>query len=270
MKNIPVFFLAYNRLEYTKQSLKALCKTTYPITIYIHDNGSTDGTKEWLKNFILNQDWKMNINIEGIHFESSETNGGINKPLNQFLRRYRDYEYIAKIDNDTVVEPEWLDKLTQVMEVKQEIDALGAYMQRPPGMTFKAWVDSDFMRKVSLGSDTLAYCAYAGGTGVLIRMRMFKEMGLPYERVNSRQGDLTLMFRLRSNNGQNNNIAWYSGTTVKLLNIKEDGVSLDETYSDYDAELKSYRDEGNEWYIKMGGPKGIQTWIDHNGGRERI
>jgi hypothetical protein len=78
------------------------------------------------------------------------------------------------------------------------------------------------------------------------------------------------MFRLRSKNGSLDNVAWYSGTTVKLQNIKIDGVELSDDYPLYDAELKDVRDRGNEWYVKVGGPAGIMKLIEASGGRERL
>lgn len=272
--SIPVIFLTYNRLKYTEQALSALSKTVYPIEIYIHDNGSTDGTAEWLDTIGRHypQVKKVVLNKENI---------GLNKPINNFLRENKNAEFIAKVDNDTIVEPYWICHLMTVMMEKPEMDAVGAYMQRPPGSagSFQQWVDSDFMRKVDfypkmhpIGSyhTTLAYCAYCGGTGVLIRMRMFKEMGLLWEGYKSMQGDLTCMFRLRSKNGTLDNVAWYSDTTVKLLNIKIDGVELSDDYPEYDKELNAYRDAGNKWYVENGGPAGIQKLIDSQGGRERI
>ena len=271
--SVPVIFLTYNRLEYTKKALEALLKTVYPIRIFIWDNASTDGTQEWLRS--------MEKKHSNISVMFSSLNQGLNKPINVFLRENKSAEFIAKVDNDTIVEPYWLCHLMTVMLEKPEMDAVGAYMQRPPGSagSFQQWVDSDFMRKVDFYSKinpigsyhtTLAYCAYCGGTGVLIRMRMFKEMGLLWEGYKSMQGDLTCMFRLRSKNGTLDNVAWYSGTTVKLLNIKIDGVELSDDYPEYDKELNAYRDAGNKWYVENGGPAGIQKLIDSQGGRERL
>ena len=266
MLPIPVLFLTYNRLEYTKKALTALLNTEVPISIYIQDNNSTDGTQEFLDK----------IARENAHLIKkvvySETNIGLNKPFNQFLRENKDSEFVAKVDNDTAVQSDWLNHLLYAMRSKPELDAVGAFMQRPPGSagSFEEWKNSNFMRRVPLGENELAYCAYCGGTGVLIRMRMFKEMGLLWEGYKSMQGDLTCVFRLRSENGSKDNVAWYSGTTVQLLNIKVDGKELSDDYPEYDKELQAYRDAGNAWYVATGGPKGIQALIDSQGGRERL
>ena len=61
--NIPVLFITYNRLDYTKQSLPVLIENTPGARLIVIDNGSTDGTVEYLNEFqpgtfelILNKD----------------------------------------------------------------------------------------------------------------------------------------------------------------------------------------------------------------------
>jgi len=269
---IPILFLCYNRLEYTKKSLEALMATNYPIEVYIHDNGSTDGTVEYLK-IVGDREQANNLNWPIAKIVYSEKNIGLNKPFNNFLRIYKDSSFVAKVDNDTIMPPNWLNELFYVMTTKPELDAVSAYLQRPPGSsgTFEEWKNSSFMRKVVFDDKTeLAYCSYCAGSGVLIRMRMFKEMGLLWEGYKSVQGDLTCMFRLRSNHGKLNNIAWYSGITGKLLNIKVDGKELSDDYPEYDKEIQSYRDAGNKWFTEQGGADGIAKLIEQSGGREKL
>jgi RimJ/RimL family protein N-acetyltransferase len=259
---IPVLFITYNRLGYTKQALEALLQTRRPVKIYIWDNGSDDGTKEYLESM------KDDPKIDHIHF--NDYNSGINKAFNDFIRRYRDGDFIAKVDNDTIVEPAWLDKLLDVMIAKPELDALGAFMQRPPGQwDFQGWVDGA-MRKENLQPPLqgyVAYNSYTGGTGVLIRTSVFWKHGLLFDKYPCKLGDWTTLQRLIFTN---NNIAWYSGTVVKLLNIKKDGVQLNEDFPEYEAFLKKERDEGNEWYSKIGGAPGVANFIEQNGGREKL
>jgi rhamnopyranosyl-N-acetylglucosaminyl-diphospho-decaprenol beta-1,3/1,4-galactofuranosyltransferase len=55
---IPVLMITYNRLEYTKKALEALF-LSQGRKIFIIDNGSSDGTREWLES----HPWKMTMNI---------------------------------------------------------------------------------------------------------------------------------------------------------------------------------------------------------------
>lgn len=268
MTPIPVLFITYNRLGYSKQALASLLETKYPVKIFIWDNGSTDGTVDWLKTL-------DHPSIDDIWF--SPDNKGINAAFNTFIRMYKEYPYLAKVDNDTVVEPMWMHKLVEVLDSTPQLDAVGTFMQRPPGQwNFQTWVDS-VMRRVNLEQTTfdgtskyLAYNSYTGGTGVLIRTQIFWEEGLLFDKYPCKLGDWTTFQRLLFQKKGGNNIAWYSGSTVKLLNIKEDGVSLNEDFPEYEAELREERDRGNAWYSSVGGAPGVERFIQDNGGRERL
>lgn len=93
---IPVLFTTFNRLAYTKQAFNALKGTCAIIVI---DNGSTDGTVEWLKEqtgitqLILNHE-----------------NRGVAGAMNQFIRLIGT-GWAGKVDNDTIVKPQWSDQL---------------------------------------------------------------------------------------------------------------------------------------------------------------
>ena len=177
------------------------------------------------------------------------------------------------------------------MHAKKQLDACGAFMQRPPGRTFQDWVDT-CMRKeyisiakspkiyikenqdysdseAEMDSMYLAYNSYTGGTGVLIRTRIFHENGLLFDRYPCLLGDWTTYQRILFKS-KGNNIAWCSGTTVKLLNIKEDGVSLNDDFPEYDKMLKDERDRGNEWFTKIGSVDGVERFVEENGGREKL
>ena len=256
---MPVLFITYNRLRYSVQALDALMKTKHHIKIFIWDNGSTDGTVEWLRTV------EQAPNIDKIKY--SKTNVGINVAFNEFIKRYRESDFMCKVDNDTIVEPDWIDMLLDVMLVKEELFACGAFMQRPPGQTFQHWVDT-CMKKESFKEDLyLAYNSYTGGTGVMIRTKIFWEHGLLWNGYPCALGDWTSFQRYYFNG---KNVAWYSGTVVKLLNIKEDGVSLTDDHLEYDATLKKVRDDGNKWYTKIGGYEGIQKLIKVQGGRAQL
>jgi len=284
-KNIvPVLFITYNRLEYTKKALAALLKTNYPILIMIWDNASTDGTVEWLR------DLEFENKIALIHY--SATNVGINKAFNYFIKVFKKHPFIAKVDNDTIVSPEWIDVLLDKMKRFKNLDACGAFMQRPPGQVFQHWVDTCMKKeeyiveKVIYGEQIndnygvevksakekyyIAYNSYTGGTGVLIRTKIFWDEGLLWEGYPCALGDWTTFQRLLFVKKGERNIAWCSETTVKLLNIAIDGMTLTNDFPEYDEELKKVRDEGNDWYVKIGGPAGIAALIEKEGGRERL
>lgn len=106
---IPVLFTTYNRLDYTKKALEALIGTCRVIVI---DNGSTDGTVEWLK-------------TQPVEVIYNEENRGVAGAMNQFLKLISDdHMWAGKIDNDTIVHKDWvhwlvMDALVHGLDIVQ-------------------------------------------------------------------------------------------------------------------------------------------------------
>jgi|18_taG_2_1085343.scaffolds.fasta_scaffold02218_3 glycosyltransferase involved in cell wall biosynthesis len=100
---IPVLYTTWNRLDYTKQTLPVLLETTHDGEIIIIDNGSMDGTDAFLYKF------RSHRKIKKIIFNNE--NKGIGGAMNQFLELTKDNEFIAKVDDDTIVPTNWLNDL---------------------------------------------------------------------------------------------------------------------------------------------------------------
>ncbi|MDJ0765530.1 MAG: glycosyltransferase family 2 protein [Myxococcota bacterium] len=103
--------VTYNRLDFTRITLERLLKnTTLPFRLVILDNGSTDGTQDWLK-----------ANREGFPFIDKlfffEENLGIGRALNNGMSyALSQSQRVGRIDNDVLVPPRWLEDLTAVLE----------------------------------------------------------------------------------------------------------------------------------------------------------
>jgi len=106
---IAIFTLTRDRLEMTKKCFQSLKdRAGYPYDHYIVDNGSEDGTQEWLKN-------QKDLNIVALNKE----NKGISKASNQALEVIlkKDYDLIIKMDNDIeIVSSDILKELVEVYE----------------------------------------------------------------------------------------------------------------------------------------------------------
>ena len=110
---ISVVMLNWNGLEDTKQCIATLRKSTYPnFEIVIVDNGSEDGSKEWLKKQkdVVLVDLPKNFGVTGGHNKGYEASKG---------------EFIANLNNDTVVDPDWLWSLYRPMEKDTSIAVTG-------------------------------------------------------------------------------------------------------------------------------------------------
>ena len=114
---IPV----YNRLEYTRNCLKALFKNTPKenYEVIVVDNNSIDGTNEYLS--------KISKKVKIIY---NKENLGFAKACNQGARMSLG-EYLVFLNNDTEVQTKWLKTLVEVIEQNSSVAAVGSKMLFP-------------------------------------------------------------------------------------------------------------------------------------------
>lgn len=252
---IPVLFLAFNRPRYTEEALTALLATP-GIAVTIFDNGSEQPTKKVLAGFAGHP------KVQTIIWNGR--NLGMNPAVNTFLRANRDAPWVAKMDNDTVVTPDWLDSLLDAAQANQ-MDALSAWHWRPEGSAGTFW---DWSAPWPRSEDgRIAFHEYCGGTAVVLRMDYFKRHGLLCERIPSMLGDLTLHFRAHYTG---RNVGWHLGCFARLLDLKHDNGPVTGDEPEYEAQVAEYRRLGNEFWVKAGGVSGISQWIAETGGREKL
>lgn len=157
---IPVLMITYNRLEYTKQALGALYKSydTFPIII---DNGSTDGTVEYLQDMRFGREHTRPI------IRLNNKNKGIAYAMNQFLDMTSNYDVVGKVDNDTIVPPDWAMILKPCLRYAHIVQAKHHII---PATNKNGW-DGFIQGKRS--KNGLIYHDYVGGSGILfIRNRV--------------------------------------------------------------------------------------------------
>lgn len=125
MSNIEIVFLTFNRLELNKISLPALLDSDPDIDykVCIYDNGSTDGTVEWLKTL-------DHPKIKEINFNS--TNEGIAPITNRFWKKTK-ATYIGKVDNDLIVPSGWIKEVMLRLENAEE--------EKMGSVTLYHWID---------------------------------------------------------------------------------------------------------------------------------
>src|SRR5437899_10482713 len=103
MPRVSLVIAVYNQLHYTRQCLESIARNTeLPYELILVDNGSTDGTREFLSNF---KDKVI----------TNETNLGCAKAWNQGVRA-SEGDVIGILNNDIVVTPGWLAALLRFME----------------------------------------------------------------------------------------------------------------------------------------------------------
>lgn len=116
-KKVSIVILTWNGIEYTKQCLESLKKyTVYEnYEIIIVDNGSTDGTIEYLKT------------LTDITFIENGENLGFVKGNNVALNRIKDENCdVILLNNDMIITQEdWIKKLSETAYSQEKIGLVG-------------------------------------------------------------------------------------------------------------------------------------------------
>lgn len=111
MKKVAAVIVTYNRKELLKENIEALLEQNYSdFDIFVIDNASTDGTKEYIYNFIQE---------EKIIYENTNKNIGGAGGFNFGLRKVTElgYEYAWIMDDDTIPKKDSLQKLVDADEI---------------------------------------------------------------------------------------------------------------------------------------------------------
>jgi len=114
-----VLFQAFNRLEFTKRALQHhLDNVKCPHQLVIADNGSTDGTREYLK-----QLEKGGLNADFIYYQK---NIGRDRVRCHFIQEYwTQFDYLGLFANDVLVSPGWVSAFEHVLGNVRSIGIIG-------------------------------------------------------------------------------------------------------------------------------------------------
>jgi O-antigen biosynthesis protein len=120
---VTIIIPVYNRLEFTKKCLESLSRNTPAgsYEIIIVDNGSTDGTTDFLQ--------RQEITSKVI---SNQSNLGFSKACNQGAESAKG-DYLVFLNNDTEPQPGWLDALVRIIHDDPAVGAVGSKLLYPDG-----------------------------------------------------------------------------------------------------------------------------------------
>lgn len=179
---VNIIILNWNGKENTINCLEALKSTTYSnYEIIIVDNGSTDGSVQYFKeNYSL---IKLIENGKNLGFAE-----GNNVALREVLKR-EEIKYVSLLNNDTIVKPDWLEKLVNALEADEKIgacqpkilslinpemiDAVGISINRDGGAFQEGHNEKDLGQYDKI-TEVFGVCAGAA----LYRAKMLNQIGL--------------------------------------------------------------------------------------------
>lgn len=123
-----IMMVTYNRLELTKQMLENLYKNTKrPFYLVIIDNGSSDGTKEFLLSGYLIDKQAAYV----CHFNNENQGIAIGRSQGLFYanKEFPDVKWFATVDNDIEVPENWLNNCIEIMETVPGYGMIGVNME---------------------------------------------------------------------------------------------------------------------------------------------
>jgi cellulose synthase/poly-beta-1,6-N-acetylglucosamine synthase-like glycosyltransferase len=123
---VSLLFPAFNRLEFTRQSWAALMANTdwsLVSEFHVYDDGSTDGTREWLE-----KDFAYWFPCLESRFHATAFHSPMGVTLDWIAHNQQ--PLLAKIDNDTIMPPGWLNVAVDVMARHPDLEMLGLECMR--------------------------------------------------------------------------------------------------------------------------------------------
>lgn len=119
MADIDVLYLSFNRLEFTRFSFEQLlANTDWSLVneLVVWDDYSRDGTIDYLREAVQRAPVDVTMRV-----------GGYGSPVT-LMNKYMENHHaplFAKIDNDIVVPPGWLNDMAAVMDACPDLELLG-------------------------------------------------------------------------------------------------------------------------------------------------
>jgi len=150
----------WNRVELTRDCLTALAglKDQPEYELIVVDNGSTDGTTDFLRQ--LSGDVRVIVNEENLGFA---------KACNQGAAAARG-KYLVFLNNDTIPQPGWLTALVAEVDNHAEVGVVGSKLLYPNGTVQHAGVVRDCARRLPYH----IYKGFAAGHPAVNQRREFQ------------------------------------------------------------------------------------------------
>jgi GT2 family glycosyltransferase len=162
-RRVDLLYLACNRLEFTRETFECLLSNTdwrYVRELFVYDDGSVDGTREWLE---------QNHSRAPTSISFVRTRFGSPVAAMRHFIEAAQAPLLVKTDNDVMLPPGWLRESLEVMARHPELSLLGIEAMHPvddrPGT-----------------ARTYAPAAFVSGLGLYRRAAFAKSRPVVYRR----------------------------------------------------------------------------------------
>ncbi len=123
---VSIVMLSYNTLDMTRKCINSIRDNTlYPHEIIFVDNGSRDGSKDFLRNLV-----KKHSNY---HLIDNQRNRGFAGGNNQGMQKVKG-DYILLLNNDVLVPGGWLKRMVACLESHDSIGLVGPVTNKSSGL----------------------------------------------------------------------------------------------------------------------------------------
>lgn len=236
MKQLPfcsVIVLNYNGADILEQNLNSLLDLNYPKTrfeILVVDNNSEDESKKILDSYFADKKIKVYYLNKNLGF-SKGNNYGIQKSK---------AEYVALINNDCVVGPEWLTQLVKSAVKDKKIFAVNSkILLYPKFINIKFYAIPKLTPVYTWLSRTNLYIGLDSDLKYLSlwRKQNYYKIEIPYDPYTDKSVDFTILFNSRGFKlSSNEDLKSFIKFDTKTINIKN--VILNGDDIEYKIELR--------------------------------
>ncbi len=169
---VSIIMLNWNGKEYTKQCIESVAENTAreKYELIIVDNGSTDGSIEMLEEMKR----KKLVDVVILNSENKGFAGANNQGL-----KIANCKYLFLLNNDTLLEKNWLEKMIQVAESSEKIGIVGPGL--PSGKNGNenfggGYIDDRGIARHSYKNEE-GPAEQVGGAAFFIKISVFEKIG---------------------------------------------------------------------------------------------
>jgi len=225
---VSVVIPTYNRLEFLKQAIDSLLNQSHPPDeIIVVDDGSSDGTKEYLK--------KISKKYKIIKYYYFTKNCGPSKARNLGIKNATG-DIICFFDDDQIAHKNWIKEIVKTFKENRDIGGVGGKLiELEPNNMVEKYLKLNF--NINYSRDL----PYLGGNIAFLRHVLLKVGGFD-DRLKTGE-DVDLSFRIYLRNYKiiyNDNMIVYHKSLCNFVKLIRKGYNLGIGWSNLNRKYPSY------------------------------